>query len=173
MLAFGGLAVLTVALAMRDNMRGLATLLSPAFMLFGGWMCVTVVLSFDPGTSIRRFALTACVIAVTATLMLLPKSQAELMRWLSIAALCLLAICYLGILLAPHLSIHLATDLQEPWLAGNWRGSFGHKNVRGGRHGDAAVSRHLHHLAPAAGYPAPSSSASSRCSCFFPPARAR
>ena len=49
--------------------------------------CVTVVLSLDPGTSIRRFALTACVIAVAATLMLLPKSQNELMRWLSIAAL--------------------------------------------------------------------------------------
>ena len=37
-----------------------------------------------------------------------------------------------GILLAPHLSIHLATDLQEPGLAGNWRGSFGHKNMAAG-----------------------------------------
>jgi O-antigen ligase len=31
-------------------------------------------------------------------------------------------------LLAPHLSIHQATDAQEPALAGDWRGSFGHKN---------------------------------------------
>jgi O-antigen ligase len=127
--AFGCLALLTVALAIRDNMRGLLTLLSPNFVLFGGWVFVTVALSLDPGTSIRRFALTACVIAVAATLMLLPKSQAELMRWLSIAALALLAICYLGILLAPNLSIHLATDAQEPALAGDWRGSFGHKNA--------------------------------------------
>jgi O-antigen ligase len=126
--AFGCLAVLTVALAVRDNMRGLVTLLSPSFVLFGGWVLITVVLSLDPGTSIRRFALTACVIAVAAALMLLPKSQAELMRWLSIAALTLLAICYLGILLAPNLSIHMATDAQEPALAGDWRGSFGHKN---------------------------------------------
>ncbi|HEV7877689.1 O-antigen ligase [Bradyrhizobium sp.] len=126
--AFGCLALLTVALAMRDNMRGLITLLSPGFMLFGGWVFVTVVLSLDPGTSIRRFALTTCVIAVASTLMLLPKTQAELMRWFSIAALTLLAICYLGILLAPHLSIHQATDAQEPALAGDWRGSFGHKN---------------------------------------------
>ena len=51
------------------------------------------------------------------------------MRWFGIAALVLLAVCYLGILLAPKLSIHLATDMQEPGLAGNWRGSFGHKNV--------------------------------------------
>jgi O-antigen ligase len=127
--AFGGLALLTVVLAMHDNMQGLATLLSRGFVLFGAWILLTVLFSLDPSTSIRRFALTACVIAVAATLMLLPKSQTELMRWLSIAALALLAICYLGILLAPHLSMHLATDAQEPALAGDWRGSFGHKNA--------------------------------------------
>jgi O-antigen ligase len=128
-LVFGGIAVLTVALAMRDNMRGVATLLTPAYLLFGGWIVTTVVLSLDPATSVKRFALTACVIAVAATLPLLPKSRNELMRWFSIAALVLLAVCYLGIFLAPNLSIHLATDVQEPQLAGNWRGAFGHKNV--------------------------------------------
>ncbi len=127
--AFGGLAVLAVALAMRDNIQGLKTLLSPAFVLFTGWLCLTVVLSFDPSTSIRRFTLSACVVAVAAALPLLAKSQTEMMRWFSTATLALLAICYLGILLAPHLSIHQATDLQEPQLAGNWRGSFGHKNM--------------------------------------------
>jgi O-antigen ligase len=125
---FGGVAVLALVLAARDNMRGLATLLSPSFVLFVGWLCVSVLLSFDPATSIRRFSLTACVIAVAAALPLLAKSQAEIRRWLGIAALVLLATCYLGILLAPHLAIHLATDPQEPGLAGNWRGSFGHKN---------------------------------------------
>ncbi|MBA2398931.1 MAG: O-antigen ligase family protein [Bradyrhizobium sp.] len=126
---FGGLAVLTMILTMRNNVRGLATLLAPAFVLFIGWLCVTVLLSFDPSTSIRRFSLTACVIAVTAGLPLLARSQHELIRWLSIASLVLLAACFLGILLAPHLAIHLATDPQEPGLAGNWRGSFAHKNV--------------------------------------------
>jgi len=127
--AFGCVAVLTVALAMRDNVPGLMTLLSPGYVLFAGWIVVSVVLSLDPSTSIRRFALTVCVTAVAATLLLLPKTQNELMRWFSIAALALLAICYLGLLLAPNLSIHLATDAQEPALAGNWCGSFGHKNV--------------------------------------------
>jgi O-antigen ligase len=130
--AYAVLAVLTLALALRDNLPGFKTLLSPPFVLFAGWLCLTVVLSFDPSTSIRRFSLTACVFAVTAALPLLAKSQHELMRWFSIAALALLAICYLGILLAPHLSIHHATDLQEPGLAGNWRGSFGHKNMAAG-----------------------------------------
>jgi O-antigen ligase len=128
-LAFGGIGLLTIALAMRDNMRGLATLLTPGYILFGVWIVATVVLSLDPGTSIRRLALTACVIVVAASVMLLPKSESELMRWFSIAALVLLAVCYLGILLAPNLSMHLATDAQEPHLAGNWRGSFGHKNL--------------------------------------------
>ena len=128
-LAFGGFTVLTVALAMRDNASGLLTLLSPGYALFGGWIVLSVVLSLEPSTSIRRFALTICVVSVAATLMLLPKSQSELVRWLSIAALALLAICYLGVMLAPNLSIHLATDTQEPHLAGDWRGSFGHKNV--------------------------------------------
>ena len=59
----------------------------------------------------------------------LPKSQSEMARWLSVAVLGLLVTCYLGILFAPNLSIHLATDLQEPLLAGDWRGVFGHKNV--------------------------------------------
>ena len=125
---FGCLSVLTVALAIRNDARGLATLLSPAFVLFGAWVLVTVVLSFDTATSVKRLALTLFVAAVTASLMLLPKSQRELMHWLTIASLALLAICYLGILLAPDLSIHLATDPQEPGLAGNWRGAFGHKN---------------------------------------------
>lgn len=126
---FAGLAVLTFALVLNDNLRGLATLWTPVFMLFGAWVLVTVVLSLDPSTSIRRLALTICVIAVAATLMLLPKNQNELMRWFSIAALVLLAVCYLGLLFAPNLSTHLATDAQEQSLAGDWRGSFGHKNV--------------------------------------------
>jgi O-antigen ligase len=126
---FGGLAVLCLALAMRDSMPGLATLLSPGYLMFGAWIAASVVLSLEPATSIKRFALTVCVTAVAATLMLLPKSQSELMRWFAIAALALLAICYLGLALAPDLSIHQATDTQEPALAGNWRGSFGHKNV--------------------------------------------
>ena len=95
-LVFGGVAVLTIGLSMRDNMRGLLTLLTPAHLLFTGWIVATIVLSLDPATSIKRFALTACVIAVASTLPLLPKTQSELVRWFSIAALVLLATCYLG-----------------------------------------------------------------------------
>ena len=54
------------------------------------------------------------------------------MRWFSTAALVLLAVCYLGILLAPNISTHLVTDAQESQLAGDWRGVFGHKNMAAG-----------------------------------------
>jgi O-antigen ligase len=130
--AFGCCALLTVALAMRDGKRGYATLVSPAYLTFGGWILATVIMSLEPGTSARRFVLALCVAAVAASLMLLPKTQAELRRWLAIAILTLLAVCYLGLLLVPNLSIHLATDAQEPALAGAWRGVFGHKNMAAG-----------------------------------------
>lgn len=130
--AFGCFALLTVALAMRDGKRGFATLASPGYLALGGWISATVIMSLEPGTSARRFVLALCVVAVAASLMLLPKTQAELRRWLAIAILTLLAVCYLGLLLAPNLSIHLATDAQEPALAGDWRGVFGHKNMAAG-----------------------------------------
>lgn len=130
--AFGCFALLTVALAMRDGKRGFATLISPGYLALGGWILATVIMSLEPGTSARRFVLTLCVVAVAASLMLLPKTQVELRRWLAVAILTLLVVCYLGLLLAPNLSIHLATDAQEPALAGDWRGVFGHKNMAAG-----------------------------------------
>ena len=130
--AFGCFALLTVTLAMREGMRAFATLFSPGYLAIGAWVAATVVMSLEPATSLRRFVLTLCVIAVAASLMLLPKTQTELRQWLASAILTLLAACYLGVLLAPHLSIHLATDAQEPALAGAWRGVFGHKNMAAG-----------------------------------------
>jgi O-antigen ligase len=130
--AFGCFALLTVALAMLDGKRGFATLVSPRYLTFGGWIVATVAMSLEPYTSARRFVLALCVVAVAASLMLLPKTQAELRRWLAIAILTLLAVCYLGLLLMPNLSVHLATDAQEPALAGAWRGVFGHKNMAAG-----------------------------------------
>ena len=41
-LAFGALAALTIALALRDNARGLMSLISPGFVLFGGWIVLSV-----------------------------------------------------------------------------------------------------------------------------------
>jgi O-antigen ligase len=125
---FGGFAVFMLLLALRDDIEGLATLLAPGWILLLGAMLASVALSTEPITSLKRLVLTACVAVVAATLTLLPKTRSELARWLSVAALVLLVVCYLGILFAPYFSIHQATDIQEPHLAGDWRGCFGHKN---------------------------------------------
>jgi O-antigen ligase len=127
-IGFGLLAVVAPLLALRDNARGLAALASPGLALLFGWMVLTVVLSLDQGTSIRRFVLTACAMVTAAAILLLPRSQAELTRWLAAATLTVLALCYLGVLLAPGVSIHQSSDILEPHLAGDWRGVFGHKN---------------------------------------------
>src|SRR5580700_7112847 len=128
-LVFGGLALLTAFLTVPENRKGLAALLTPGFLIFGGWIVVSVMLSTEPAISVKRFTLTAAAAAVASMMFFLPRSQSEMARWFSVAVLGLLATCYLGILFAPNLSIHLATDLQEPLLAGDWRGVFGHKNV--------------------------------------------
>src|SRR6202012_1187860 len=117
-LAFTCLAALAIGLAMRDNVPGLATLISPGFLLFGGWICMSVLLSSDPGTSMRRVVATLLVAVVTASLMLLPKNQTELARWFSIAALGLLSICYRGVLFVPPLPIPLARVRQIQQSAG-------------------------------------------------------
>jgi O-antigen ligase len=125
---FGALALLTFALAIRDDAPALASLLSPTWMLLAGAILASVVLSTEPTTSFKRLVLTVCVAMVAATLTLLPKSQSEHARWLGFAGLALLVVCYLGVLFAPYYAIHQLTDAQEPQLAGDWRGSFGHKN---------------------------------------------
>ena len=107
-------------------------------------LCASVVLSLDPGTSIRRFALTVCVMAVAATLMLLPKSQNELMRWFSIAALGIA-----GDLLSRHLVGAELVDPSGDRCAGagarRQLARFVRPQERGGRRdGDAAVPRYLY-----------------------------
>ena len=131
-LIFVCLAMLSIGLSIRDNAAGLMTLVSPGFILFGGWIGMSVFLSSDPATSMRRVVATMLVAVVTASLLLLPKNQTELARWFGISALVLLAVCFLGVLIVPNLSTHLASDLMEQQLAGDWRGSFGHKNVAAG-----------------------------------------
>ena len=68
---------------------------------------------------------------VTASLMLLPKNQTELARWFSVSALGLLAVCYLGVLWS-RICRFILRAISGAQLAGDWRGSFGHKNVAAG-----------------------------------------
>src|ERR1700694_5534382 len=127
-LAFGLLCTLAFAIIPVEARKALCTLLSPSWALFICWMTVNIMLAQDPSMSLKRFAFSFCVIATVSTLLHLPTSAAKFGQWLAAASLVLLLLCYAGVLVAPNLSIHQATDVSESQLAGDWRGVFGHKN---------------------------------------------
>lgn len=126
---FGILAATAFVLVFASHRRALLACLSPATLALAAWLCLSVVLSQDPVTSAKRLFLTAAVVVVTACLLLLPRSREELRNLLAAAALILLAACYTGLVLMPEYAIHQPRDYLEPALAGNWRGTFGHKNA--------------------------------------------
>jgi O-antigen ligase len=102
---------------------------TPLHLCLVGWMLINVVLSESREVSIQRFVLAASVTSLAVLLPLLPPTQRSFNLCLGSAALLLLVLCYLGVILAPQYAIHTALDITEPQLAGDWRGSFGHKNV--------------------------------------------
>jgi O-antigen ligase len=128
-ITLGMLSIVAVALTASQNLKAFQSLITPAFLLLCCWIAINTLFSHDFSLSFQRLVLTVCVVALAASLLLLPRSQAELALWLSTAALILLALCYLGVLLAPTYSMHTAGDMFEEHLAGDWRGPFGHKNV--------------------------------------------
>jgi O-antigen ligase len=128
-IAFAGLAAVAVLLTAAQDAPSLRTLVTPLHLCFIGWMLINLAFSENRGVSTQRFVLTASVTALAVLLPLLPPTQRSFNRCLGLAALVLLVLCYLGVMLAPQLSMHTAADVTEPQLAGDWRGSFGHKNV--------------------------------------------
>jgi O-antigen ligase len=128
-ITLGMLSVVAVTLAASQNLKAFQSLMTPAMLLLCCWIGINTLFSHDVGLSFQRLVLTVCVVAMAASLLLLPHTQAELDLWLGASALILLAVCYLGVLLAPKYSMHTAGDMFEEHLAGDWRGAFGHKNV--------------------------------------------
>ncbi len=108
----------------------LRALFSPWLLVIGGWLVLTVILSQHPDLSARRFALVMIVTGIAVVMPLLPRDLNHFADMLAAAVLIVLALCYGGVLLAPHLAIHQASDPMES-LAGNWRGVFSHKNTAG------------------------------------------
>jgi O-antigen ligase len=128
-ITLGIFSIAALALTAFRHAKALRSLITPTFMILCCWICINTVFSHDFGLSFQRVILTGSVLAMAACLLLLPDTQDELDIWLSAAALIFLALCYLGVMLAPSLSIHSARDTLEPQLAGDWHGPFGHKNV--------------------------------------------
>jgi O-antigen ligase len=113
------------------NLHNLRSLLSPALILILLWFVLCVVTSWEPALSARRLAFTVIVLAIAAITMQLPKNLRHFADLIAATAFIVLVLCYLGVLFAPSVSVHQATDFIEPEHAGSWRGVFPHKNQAG------------------------------------------
>src|SRR3954469_20324938 len=127
--AWGLLAAVAVLLVAATDAPALKTLVTPLHLCLVGWLLINIVFSENRGVSMQRFVLAASVMSLAVLLPLLPPTQRSFNLCLGGAALALLALCYLCVFVAPQYSMHTALDVTEPQLAGDWRGSFGHKNI--------------------------------------------
>ncbi|UEM14186.1 O-antigen ligase family protein [Bradyrhizobium barranii subsp. barranii] len=128
-ISWGLLAAVAMLFVAATDAPALKSLVTPLHLCLVGWLLINIVLSESRGVSIQRFVLAVSVTSLAMLLPLLPPTQRTFNLCLGGAALVLLVLCYLGVFLAPQYSMHTALDLTEPQLAGDWRGSFGHKNI--------------------------------------------
>ncbi len=125
---YSSLFVLLAAWTAAHQPARLVLLLRPILIASLLWIVLTVVASWEPALSIRRFAFMLVAMGIAAMVMLLPKNIRHFSDVMAAVVLTVLALCYLGVVFAPSVSIHQSTDFLEPGLAGAWRGVFGHKN---------------------------------------------
>lgn len=129
-----GFSLIFLALAAWTSLNGpgrLKLLLRPALLATLAWCALSVMTSWDPSSAARHLAFTLVVMSISAMALLLPKNLRHFADLLAIAALIVIALCYLGVFLVPKLAVHQATDFLEPEHAGEWRGVFDHKNEAG------------------------------------------
>ena len=122
------LLILLAAWCFAHDPSRLLVLLRPVFVAMLLWFVVSVVSSWEPALSARRLIFTLVSMSIGAMVLLLPTNQRHFASVMAAVVLVVLAACYLGVFLAPTLSVHQTSDLAEPELAGDWRGVFSHKN---------------------------------------------
>ena len=129
-ITLGMLSIVAVALAASQNLKAFQSLMTPAFLLLCCWIGINTLFSHDFGIVLstpHSDGLRHRTGRIPAAAAPLP-GRIGCSGWVA-SALILLALCYLGVLLAPNYSMHTAGDMFEEHLAGDWRGPFGHKNV--------------------------------------------
>ncbi len=127
-IAYSLLLIVLAAWCLAHDPSRLLVLLRPVFVAMLLWFALTVATSWEPALSVRRLMFTLITMSLAAMVLLLPTSQRHFAGVMAAVVLIVLAACYLGVLLAPTLTIHQTSDLAEPELAGDWRGVFSHKN---------------------------------------------
>jgi O-antigen ligase len=127
-LGYTTMFVLLAAWNLVHQPQRLLLLIRPVLIATLFWFALSVATSWDPALSARRLAFACVTIGIAGMVLLVPKSPRHFADVLAVVVLFVLATCYLGVALMPTLSIHQASDVIEPELAGDWRGVFGHKN---------------------------------------------
>lgn len=122
-------ALALYVLLKRPPLLARAVTLSLVFALAA--FAVSAALSSYTDVAGRRLVLAIFNVFQATVLVLLPYGREHFARLLALAAIIILAACYFGVAFLPQLSIHQATDIAEPGLAGDWRGFFTHKNGAG------------------------------------------
>lgn len=112
-----------------ERLRPLATW---PLLLCAGWLGITVLLSVEPGLSIRRAVLMAIAAMLAAGVPVVARSPRQFALTLGAGALVVLAASYCAVALVPNLAVHSAFDVNsDPSHPGLWRGIFPHKNEAG------------------------------------------
>jgi O-antigen ligase len=117
--------------AVINRLPVLRRVVTPVLVLIFLWFACTAVLSAYPELALRRLVLAGFVIFQAGMFVFLPEDRLHFARLLALGAVLILILCWGGVFVAPHLSVHQSTDIAEPQLAGNWRGLFAHKNGAG------------------------------------------
>ncbi|KQT52355.1 hypothetical protein ASG43_20075 [Aureimonas sp. Leaf454] len=104
------------------------TLLRPTWILMVVCIFASVAHALDPSLTLRTALFTLmAMIACTAVVTLPPDADAFRLS-LSITALTVLGLSYVGLVLLPGIAIHQASG-DEAQHAGLWRGIYSHKNI--------------------------------------------
>jgi O-antigen ligase len=127
--AFAVMGSIAALMIWRTDGPALRSLLTPSYAALAIWIGVTCTTSQDVGASLKRVIMLGFVAISCAALSLLPRNRDQFASLLAFVASTIIFLSYFGVIFAPQFSIHQATDLGEPQLAGDWRGLFGHKNM--------------------------------------------
>jgi O-antigen ligase len=128
---FPGLCLLVVGVVALTRPGYYRQLAAPAFLVWIAWLIIATLVSNDPSTGFRRGLFEIITMVIAAGVVALPDNPRQFAGQLAIAALAVLALCYVGVVLFPSMSVHSASDVLERELAGDWRGIFAHKNQAG------------------------------------------
>ena len=98
-------------------------------ILVFAWLAFTSLGAEDVMTALRRLFVTWLFCLSASLLLVLPRDRKHFCVMLAFCTTIVLALCYFGVVAMPMRSIHQASDVVEPALAGDWRGVFEHKNI--------------------------------------------